>query len=217
MLLSLFQAVACTLSLSGCGGGGGGADGTSQTQASTPAPASSAAFPNQNPSGVVTPAPPPASAASGLAFTFTLPTARTTSAGVYSSDGTLVRTLWRGQQFDAGLHSATWDQRDDSGALMASGTYTVKVAHHNVQYVWEGAIGNTSARAGAAVLHHSYRGPTSFASIPGGMLYAVGYNEAQSAINGFTLDNTQLNQSPVRIVSSFVSPDMIAADSQRVY
>ncbi len=217
MLLSLFQAVACTLSLSGCGGGGGGADGTSQAQASTPAPASSAAFPNQNPSGVVTPAPPPASAASGLAFTFTLPTARTTSAGVYSSDGTLVRTLWRGQQFDAGLHSATWDQRDDSGTLMASGTYTVKVAHHNVQYVWEGAIGNTSARAGAAVLHHSYRGPTSFASIPGGMLYAVGYNEAQSAINGFTLANTQLNQSPVRIVSSFVSPDMIAADSQRVY
>ncbi|MEP6502279.1 MAG: FlgD immunoglobulin-like domain containing protein [Betaproteobacteria bacterium] len=215
MLLSLFQAVACTLSLGGCGGG----DGASQPQGvSTPATAP-AAFPDQNPSGVDTspPAAPAPAITRGLAFTFTLPAARTTSAGVYSSDGMLVRTLWRGRRFEAGAHAATWDQRDDGGTLLASGNYTVKVAHHDMQYVWEGAIGNTSARAGAAVLHHSYRGPTSFASIPGGMLYAVGYNEAQSAINGFRLDDTQLNQSPVRIVSSFVSPDMIAADGQRVY
>src|SRR4029077_5598100 len=110
-----------------------------------------------------------------------------------------------------------WDQRDDSGALMASGSYTIKVAHPDGPFFWEGAIGNTSGRRGAPGLPTSSRGPTSFASIPGGMLYAVGYNEAQSAINGFTLDNVQLNQSPVRIVSSFVSPDMIAADTQRVY
>jgi hypothetical protein len=215
MLLSLFQAVACTVSLGGCGGGGG--DGASQAQgvsAPAPAPAPSA-FPGQGTSNAGTP--PAPTAANGLAFTFTLPAARTTSAGVYSADGTLVRTLWRGQRFEAGTHAASWDQRDDSGALMVGGSYTVKVAHHDVQYVWEGVIGNTSARAGAAVLHHSYRGPTSFASIPGGMLYAVGYNEGQSAINGFTLDDTQLNQSPVRIVSSFVSPDMITADAQRVY
>ena len=218
MLLSLFQAVACSLSLGGCGGGGG-AEGASQPQgvaAPVPAPAP-AAFPDQGTSNAGTPAPTPAATTNGFSFTFTLPSARTTSAGVYAADGSLVRTLWRGQRYAAGTHSAAWDQRDDGGALLAAGTYTVKVAHHDVQYVWEGAIGNTSARAGAAVLHHSYRGPTSFASIPGGMLYAVGYNEGQSAINGFTLDNTQLNQSPVRIVSSFVSPDMIAADAQRVY
>ncbi len=227
MLLSLFQAVACTASLSGCGGGGGGGGSAPATSAPAQAPASSqSAFPGQSTlgnSGNAAPAPSGASSAvitgngNGMSFSFSLTATRTTSAGVYSSDGTLVRTLWRGQPYDAGTHAAAWDQRNDQGVMMPAGQYTVKVAHHAVQYVWEGAIGNTSARAGAAVLHHSYRGPTSFASIPGGMLYAVGYNEGQSAVNGFTLGNIQLNQSAVRIVSSFVSPDMIAADAQRVY
>ncbi len=224
ILLGLFQAVACTLPLAGCGGGGASDGGkTPVTTAPAPSPSQSA-FPGQGAlDASPTPAPSSGSSAAatgnaaGIAFTFTLAAARTTSAGVYAADGTLVRTLWRGQSFNAGTHAAAWDQRDDSGTLLPGGSYTVKVAHHNMQYVWEGAIGNTSARAGAAVLHHSYRGPTSFASIPGGMLYAVGYNEGQSAINGFTLNNVQLNQSAVRLVSSFVSPDMIAADAQRVY
>jgi hypothetical protein len=217
MLLSLFQAVACAASLGGCGGGGGGA-GTELTQ-SAPAPAPSSSSSGSSTSTATVP--PPASAASGsavgLGFTFTLDTAQTTSAGVFAADGSLVRTLWRGQQSTAGPHAGSWDQRDDSGAPVADGNYTVKVVHHDVQYVWEGVVGNTSARAGAAVLHHSYRGPTSLASIAGGMLYAVGYNEAQSAINGFTLANVQLNQSPVRLIDMFVSPDMIATDGQRVY
>ncbi len=222
LLLGLFQAVACAASLAGCGGGG---DAGQAPVASAPPPsASQSAFPGQAPlGGAGAPAPAGGSSATatgnatGLSFTFTLTTARTTSAGIYDVGGTLVRTLWRGQRYEAGAHAASWDQRDDHGTLMPNGQYTIKVAHHDVQYIWEGVIGNTSARAGAAVLHHSYRGPTSFASIPGGMLYAVGYNEAQSAINGFALGNVQLNQSPVRIVSSFVSPDMIAADAQRVY
>ncbi len=225
MLLSLFQAIACVAPLAGCGGGGGGGgDGGQSTVSSTPAPApapTQAAFPDQTALSNA-PAPAPSTGASGsasggLAFTFTLPATRTTSAGVYTADGTLVRTLWRGQSLAAGTHSGTWDQRDDAGNLLAAGQYTVKVAHHAMQYVWDGTIGNTSARAGAAVLHHSFRGPTSFASIPGSMLYAVGYNEGLSAINGFTLNNVQLNQSPVRIVSNFVSPDMLAADGTRVY
>lgn len=227
VLLGLFQAAACTLSLGGCGGGGGGApvDAGRTPTASSPAPAPSQSAISDAGSSGTSAAPAPAGApsagstghATGLAFTYVLPAARTTSAGVYTADGSLVRTLWRGQNLGAGAHAASWDQRDDSGALLPAGQYTVKVAHHAMQYVWEGVIGNTSARAGAAVLHHSYRGPTSLASIPGGMLYAVGYNEAQSAINGFTLNDVQLNQSPVRVISSFVSPDLVAADAQRVY
>lgn len=226
MLLSLFQAVACSMPLSACGGGGGG-DGSRAPVAAAPAPsASQPAFPGQTTldSGSGAASSPSGSASAtasgtngGMNFTFTLSAARTTSAGVYAADGTLVRTLWRGQRYEAGQHAASWDQRDDHGTAIPAGSYTIKVAHHDVQYVWEGAIGNTSARAGAAVLHHSYRGPTSFASVPGGMLYAVGYNEAQSAINGFTLNNVQLNQSAVRVVSSFVSVDMVAADGQRAY
>lgn len=217
MLLSLFQALSCVMSLGGCGGGGGGETGS--TGSSAPASSQSTAQGSTSilPTQAAVAAPAPAVASNGLTFQFTLAAARTTSAGIYASDGTLVRTLWRARRLEAGAHSGSWDQRDDSGQMMPGGPYTIKIAHHDIKYVWEGAIGNTSARAGAAVLHHSYRGPTSFASIAGGMLYAVGYNEAQSAINGFTLANPQLNQSTVRVVDMFVSPDMIAADAQRVY
>jgi hypothetical protein len=220
MVLSVLHALVYAASLSGCGGGGGGGDTTDQTKTvSAPAPApapTQSAFPGQNVSGSGTGSS-NSSTSVGLGISFTLPAARTTSAGVYAADGRLVRTLWRGQRMAAGAHTASWDQRDDVGTLLPDGSYTVKVLHHDVQYVWEGAIGNTSATVGAAVLHRSYRHPTSFAAISGGMLYAVGYNEAQSAINGFRLANPQLNASPVRHVDMYVSPDLIAADGHRVY
>ena len=45
--------------------------------------------------------------------------------GVYSSDGTLVRTLDMGTQ-SAGTYSFTWDGKDGDGNTVDSGTYTFK-------------------------------------------------------------------------------------------
>jgi hypothetical protein len=220
--MAMAVAAVC-VGLGACGGGAGGA--TDSTAAASSTASAAAAAPTTN----ATAAPPtlarPTQATSGsseasvagILFSFTLPSAQTTSAGVYAGDGTLVRTLWRGQAMAAGLASASWDQRDDSGALVAPGAYQIKVAHHQMQYVWEGVIGNTSAQAGAAVLHKGYLEPTSLASAGGQMFYAVGYNEGQSGINGFALSNPQLNQSPVRLVDAFVAANMIATDGNRLY
>src|SRR5215207_2133201 len=57
-------------------------------------------------------------------FSFTLPIAARTSAGVYRSDGTLIRTLWNEEPFVAGTHSRTWDDKDYSGNQAPAGTYT---------------------------------------------------------------------------------------------
>ncbi len=84
-------------------------------------------------------------------FTFNLPASATTSAGVYDSNGVLLRTLWRAEPFAAGAHVGTWDNKDDLGAVVADGSYTVKLIRHNVSYTWEGTIGNSSS---------SFTGPT---------------------------------------------------------
>ena len=78
-------------------------------------------------------------------FTFTLPNSATTSAGVYDATGALVRTLWRAENYAAGVHVASWDNKDDLGATVANGAYTIKLVYHNVTYVWEGTIGNNSS------------------------------------------------------------------------
>lgn len=43
------------------------------------------------------------------AFSFVLSEASKTSAGIYKSDGTLVRTLWSGKNINAGRHKIAWD------------------------------------------------------------------------------------------------------------
>jgi hypothetical protein len=214
MWLALAQAIACSLSLGGCGGGGNSSSGDAAELPGTSAAAAAATPTVATSSGKTAPG---AAKVPGMSFAFTLSAPRTTSAGVYRSDGTLVRTLWRGEHMAAGSYKRIWDQLDDGGARATAGDYHFKVVHHNLQYIWEGVIGNTSAQAGAAVLHRSYLGPTSLAPVAGGMFYAVGYNEGQSGINGFRLANPQLNQSTVRLTDSFIGAAMIATDGQRLY
>ena len=45
---------------------------------------------------------------------------------VYDSQGTQVRTLYQGSE-DTGEHEVNWDGRDDSGNMVADGTYTFEI------------------------------------------------------------------------------------------
>ena len=74
-------------------------------------------------------------AAGAISKTFTLATAGTTSAGVYDSTGTLVRTLWSGVKYPAGSVTAYWNGLNDSNVPVANGDYTIKLLSNNVQYV----------------------------------------------------------------------------------
>jgi Divergent InlB B-repeat domain/FlgD Ig-like domain len=66
-----------------------------------------------------------------------------TSAGIFDSDGNIVRTLWALETFNVGNLSGSWDGLDDFGAPVPPGSYTWKVLRNGAQYNNIGVIGNT--------------------------------------------------------------------------
>ncbi|HEY5707423.1 MAG TPA: PA14 domain-containing protein [Terrimicrobiaceae bacterium] len=66
-----------------------------------------------------------------------------TSAGIFDSNGNIVRTLWALETFDAGNVSSSWDGLDDFGTPVPPGSYKWKVLRNDVQYNNVGVIGNT--------------------------------------------------------------------------
>src|ERR1700722_6509813 len=90
-------------------------------------------------------------------ITFTLDEPCKTSAGVFLTNGTLVRTLWSKVPFyAAGMYSAVWDGLDDNSNAVAAGVYQIKLLQHNTEYVWDGVIGNTSTAASGPTVHHGF-------------------------------------------------------------
>lgn len=136
-----------------------------------------------------------------------------TSAGVYGTDGTLVCTLWSNvRYYAAGTYTATWNGTDDSGNNVSAGTYIVKVLQNNLNYIWEGAIGNTSTDPYGLGVHRGYLFIQDLTISGTNAFYTSGYNEGQYAFRSFYTTspqqvqnswfwNTWIDQSP-EIVSS---------------
>lgn len=207
------------LLLAACGGGGDAAPATdpqttTTTLAVAAAPASAAG------GGVATPPvaadPAVARRSEALAFSFDLPAARTTSAGVYAADGTLVRTLWRGERLGAGRLSRRWDHRYDNGTLAPAGAYTVRLIHHDLSYRWDGVVGNTSVGYGA-VPHRSYQPPTALTLDGTQLHFGVGYNEGQPVIQGFDTRQPQKPAPRVGRTDPFIGVGLLASDGTRLY
>jgi hypothetical protein len=122
-----------------------------------------------------------------------LPCACRTSAAVFDSSGRLLRTLWSGKSHAAGPLAISWDGLDDEGQRALPGAhYLVRVLAHDVHYVWEGVIGNSSSELTGP---HVYRAanPINGMAIDaqGHAFYVVGYNEQQSAIHRFSTRDPQ--------------------------
>ncbi len=128
-----------------------------------------------------------------LPFSFTLSTAATTSAGVFASDGTLVRTLWSNVPYQAGAHAANWDGLDDEGNLATDGNYSVKVVSGNVKYEWEGVIGNTSQAKTGSTVNRAAQAITGMVVAGNYAYYAVGYTEGEAcSYQKFDIANPQV-------------------------
>lgn len=135
--------------------------------------------------------------ASTINFSFTLPASERTSAGVYTADSTstLVRTLWSGVAQSAGAQNATWDGNLDDGTAAPAGSYAVKVLYNNVQYNWQGVIGNTSS-AFTTLNGGIYRGlhglnDMAFSTISSQAFAMLGYNEGQTNVLTFSTNAVQ--------------------------
>lgn len=158
-----------------------------------------------------------AAPAQATPWTFTLPRSAITSAGVYDSDGHLLRTLWRAEELPAGPHQQTWNGRDDRGQLVVAQDIEIRLVHHRLSYVWEGVIGNSSGSFGGPQLHRAFLPPTSLVIQGDRAIYAVGYNEGQPGLHGFALSAPQNDTRPLPSTDPFVSYAMLAADATRLY
>ena len=143
----------------------------------------------------------------------TLPFDATTSAGVYDANDRLVRTLWGGRFHTKGQVTLDWDGLDDGGKAVArAGRYRVRLLAHNVRYLWEGIIGNTSRETTGP---HIYRGLNTINSMAidakGHAFYALGYDEQQSSLHEFNISDPQsptaLGHDDYRRVFRYVATD----------
>ena len=148
----------------------------------------------------------------------TIPAQGSTSAGVFDSQGRLVRTLWSARRLSAGPLVVTWDGREDTGRIADPAEhYVAGVLVHNVRYIWQGVIGNTSREASGTNVHRALLHIESMAfDHAGNAFYAVGYNEAQSSLHRFRVSDPQrafaLAHGDYRRVFPYV-----ATDGRRAY
>ena len=151
-----------------------------------------------------------------ILFSFFLPTEAATSAGVYDLNGLLIRTLWSNQHYPAGSRVANWDGKDDTGNVVAAGTYQIRLFYNNVTYTW-GVIGDTST---------SWTAPNSWdaqsklpvdMAIAGGIAYtANAYSEGGKNASSFAL---AAPQQPTALMSpGYLDEDQyVASDGINVY
>jgi hypothetical protein len=155
-----------------------------------------------------------------LQFSFSLPQSSVTSAGVYNtSTGALIRTLWNNVQYAQGVNYGGWDGKDDNGNAVATGSnYQIKLIYHNVQYIWNGTVGNSSTAQSGLQVYHSYVPMFDMAIAGGNAYYSVGYNELENVLHTFAVGNPQ---APSQIQPGFSDPfsniGYIAADATRCY
>ena len=149
-------------------------------------------------------------------FTFTLSNSFRTSAGVFKTDGTLIRALWKDVTYPQGTFTSTWDNKDDIGAVAPAGNYQIKVLYHNMQYVWDGSIGQTSA---SPVGQHTYKGYHSFQSFAAcdtAVFYTMGYNEMVYDLHWFPKANIT-NPTGFFQSDNFTAIGLVATDGIMVY
>lgn len=126
-----------------------------------------------------------------VTFSFSLDNAAKTSAGVFTADGALVKTLWSGVSYKAGTHKASWDgTSNDDDVLPADGNYQIKVLSNNIQAEW-GLVGNTSAANSGSTVHHAADVVTSMCFAGRWGYYSVGYNEGHPGHFKFDINNPQ--------------------------
>ena len=125
-------------------------------------------------------------AAAGGSAVINLTQAVTTSAGIFDSQDRLVRTLWSGEPRPRGPVRIAWDGLDDEGHGVTQGSYVARLLTHNVQYRWQGVIGNTSADQIGRHLLRAFLPIQDMAfDSAGNGFYAVGYNERQAGLHRF--------------------------------
>jgi hypothetical protein len=156
---------------------------------------------------------------SKVSFTFTLSQNSTTSAGIYRHNGQLVKTLWNNVKYTSGSHTAFWDRTNDEGNFLTDTGYVVKVVTANVNYTWEGVIGNNSDSLVGSSKIRAFERFHTMAVSGNYAYYGVGYTEGVPSCYKF--DISKPNQKINILFGDYHDIDQechyVATDGTRVY
>ncbi len=153
-------------------------------------------------------------AGQGSHFTFLLKDSVVTSAGVYTKDSVLIRTLWSGKAFGPGKTNAYWDGKDDEGNLAEAGNYSIKVLSNNVHYTWEGVIGNTSDSLIGSTVYNGFGRMNGMVIVGNTAFYSKAYSEGSPSYAKFNINIPQQKQwvglnKPITLSTLYVASDGI--------
>lgn len=152
-----------------------------------------------------------------MSFTYTVDSVRTTSAGIYTSDDILVKSLWSNVSKTAGSYTVTWDGTDSVGSSASSGSYKAKVLISGVQYLWEGVIGNTSAGQTRTTIHSGLSPISSMVEIGPRKYFGYGYMEGRTCT--YYYEANPQSRSQILSTSQPGPPvaNLVCADATNVY
>jgi hypothetical protein len=150
-------------------------------------------------------------------FSFKLDQPAKTSAGVYTKDSILVRTLWSAIDYKAGTHKMSWDGKDDNGHLVTDTAYVIRVLSNQVTYTWEGVLGNTSDSMTGPSVIRMFRRFEGMAILDTTAYFASGYGEGTSSAHKLNLNQPQKKTSILQSYSTDQNADFVATDGQYVY
>jgi hypothetical protein len=158
-------------------------------------------------------------------FSFTRPPTGgpISSAGVFDATGKLVRTLWSAQTNDPRVSNpvAAWDGTLDNGSTAPAGNYTVRVLDHNVQYSWDGAVGNTSPLPHNTMTYHNGGSHITYMAITaaGEMYFNTQYDERWPTGAYTTTANPQVINYPFQVGpgASYTTLSNVCTDDTNVY
>ena len=156
------------------------------------------------------------SAHSQTAFRFKLPLTCQSSAGVYLTNGTLVRTLWKNQHQTAGNYLRFWDDRDDEGKPVSGQKFLIKVLYHNVAYQWDGPIGNSSSERSGKHVFQGFYPLMSMAATDTANFYVSGYSENSYNLHWFSQGNCHFQTSFGR-ADTYTAIGLICTDGKCLY
>ncbi|SOD92497.1 putative Ig domain-containing protein [Spirosoma fluviale] len=153
-----------------------------------------------------------------VSFSFTLSGDKRTSAGVFTKDGVLLRTLWSGVNMTSGSYTKYWDGLNDEGQPVPLAAYDIKLVSNNVTYTWEGVIGNSSfGKSQGNALQRGFLRIQSMATAGNAVYYGVGYAEGHPSQAKFNVNTPQQRIEFSRKGSTDQATLFVATDGTTVY
>lgn len=117
--------------------------------------------------------------------------------GIYSNNSVLLRSWTNFYSPTNGTISLSYDGLDNQGNALAAGTYINKTIQHNVQYVFDGPVGNTSSEKTGGSVFHGYDCIKDISISFSNAAFCSGYNEGMYGQRMFRTNDA------TRIVSSW--------------